>query len=115
MQEGQYVARLIQKQLKGETMPAFRYADYGNLAVIGRNAAVVDLRFMKFAGFPAWLAWIFIHIFYLIEFDNKLLVLIQWGWNYFTRKRGARLITNQEASSPMGVEESSDYRTPVKV
>jgi NADH dehydrogenase len=115
MQEGQYVARLIQKQLKGETMPTFRYADYGNLAVIGRNAAVVDLRFMKFAGFPAWLAWIFIHIFYLIEFDNKLLVLIQWGWNYFTRKRGARLITNQEASSPIGVEESSDYRTPVKV
>ncbi|MDP8966355.1 MAG: NAD(P)/FAD-dependent oxidoreductase [Cyanobacteriota bacterium] len=115
MQEGQYVARLIQKQLKGETPPTFRYADYGNLAVIGRNAAVVDLRFMKFAGFPAWLTWIFIHIFFLIEFDNKLLVLIQWGWNYFTRKRGARLITNQEASSPMGVEESSDYRTPVKV
>jgi len=115
MQEGQYVARLIQKQLKGDTLPTFRYADYGNLAVIGRNAAVVDLRFVKFAGFPAWLAWIFIHIFYLIEFDNKLLVLLQWAWNYFTRKRGARLITNQEDLPPMGVEAQSEYRTPVKV
>jgi NADH dehydrogenase len=115
MQEGQYVARLIQKQLKGDTLPTFRYADYGNLAVIGRNAAVVDLRFVKFAGFPAWLAWIFIHIFYLIEFDNKLLVLLQWAWNYFTRKRGARLITNQEDLPAMGVEEQSEYRTPVKV
>lgn len=112
MQEGQYVARLIQKQLQGQTLPAFRYADYGSLAVIGRNAAVVDLRFIKFAGFPAWLAWIFIHIFYLIEFDNKLLVLLQWAWNYFTRKRGARLITNQEVP-PVSVEET--YRTPVKV
>jgi len=110
MQEGQYVARLLKKQLKGEKLPTFRYFDYGNLAVIGRNAAVVDLRFMKFAGLPAWLFWTFIHIYFLIEFDNKLLVLIQWGWNYFTRKRGARLITNPEA-----VTESSEYRTPVKV
>ncbi len=114
MQEGQYVARLIQKQLKNETLSAFRYADYGSLAVIGRNAAVVDLRFIKFAGFPAWLAWIFIHIFYLIEFDNKLLVLLQWAWNYFTRKRGARLITNQEELPPLSVEES-ESRIPVKV
>ena len=115
MQEGQYVARLIKKRLKGETLPAFRYTDYGSLAVIGRNAAVVDLGFVKFAGFPAWLAWIFVHIFFLIEFDNKLIVMIQWAWNYFTRKRGARLITNQEVPQPMGVEEKSDYRTPVKV
>jgi NADH dehydrogenase len=114
MQEGQYVARLIKQRLKGETLPAFHYNDYGSLAVIGRNAAVVDLGFIKFAGFPAWLAWIFIHIFFLIEFDNKLLVLIQWGWNYFTRKRGARLITNQD-TPPLAVEENSDYRTPVEV
>ncbi|NEQ23484.1 MAG: NAD(P)/FAD-dependent oxidoreductase, partial [Microcoleus sp. SIO2G3] len=114
MQEGQYVARLIKRRLKGETLPTFHYNDYGSLAVIGRNAAVVDLGFIKFAGFPAWLAWIFIHIFFLIEFDNKLLVLIQWGWNYFTRKRGARLITNQD-TPPLSVEENSDYRTPVEV
>ncbi|HEY9635649.1 MAG TPA: NAD(P)/FAD-dependent oxidoreductase [Coleofasciculaceae cyanobacterium] len=114
MQEGQYVARLINKQLQGETLPAFRYTDYGSLAVIGRNAAVVDLGFVKFSGFLAWLAWIFVHIFFLIEFDNKLIVMIQWAWNYFTRKRGARLITNQAVSSPMGVEDKSDYRTPVE-
>ncbi len=114
MQEGQYVARLIKQRFKGETLPAFRYSDYGSLAVIGRNAAVVDLGFVKFSGFPAWLAWIFVHIFFLIEFDNKLLVMIQWGWNYFTRKRGARLITNQEGVPTMDVEGNSDYRTPVE-
>ena len=115
MQEGLYVARLIEKRLKGDTLSAFHYKDYGSLAVIGRNSAVVDLGFIKFSGFPAWLAWIFVHILFLIEFDNKLIVMIQWGWDYFTRKRGARLITNQEVPPTVGVEESSDYRTPVKV
>ncbi|HEY9667659.1 MAG TPA: NAD(P)/FAD-dependent oxidoreductase [Coleofasciculaceae cyanobacterium] len=115
MQEGQYVARLIKKRLKGETLPPFHYNDYGSLAVIGRHAAVVDLGFVKFSGFLAWLAWIFVHIFFLIEFDNKLIVMIQWGWNYFTRKRGARLITNQEGLPTIEVEQNSDYRTPVKV
>ncbi len=91
MQEGQYVAALIQQRLKGNSMLPFRYFDRGSLAVIGRNAAVVDLGFIKFSGFFAWLTWVFIHIYYLIEFDNKLVVLIQWGWSYFTRKRGARL------------------------
>jgi len=115
MQEAKYVANLVQKRLKGETLPPFHYSDYGSLAVIGRHAAVVDLGFVKFSGFPAWFAWIFIHIFFLIEFDNKLLVLIQWAWNYFTRKRGARLITNQEEQPSLGVEEPSNSRTPVKV
>lgn len=94
MQEGQYVAQLIKKKLAGQNVNPFRYVDYGSLAVIGRHAAVVDLGFVKFSGFLAWLAWVFVHIYYLIEFDNKLVVMIQWGWNYFTRKRGARLITN---------------------
>lgn len=115
MQQGDYVARLIQKRLKGETLPAFHYTNYGSLAVIGRNAAVVDLGFVKFSGFFAWLAWIFVHIFFLIEFDNKLLVMIQWGWNYFTRKRGARLITHQEEAPFLGVETQVDDRTAVKV
>ncbi len=115
MQEGQYVARLINKRLKGGTLPPFHYVEYGSLAVIGRNSAVVDLGFVKFSGFLAWLAWIFVHIVFLIEFDNKLLVMIQWAWNYFTRKRGARLITNQEAPPSVGVENQSDYRTPVEV
>ena len=115
MQEGLYVARLIEKRLKGDTLPTFHYKNYGSLAVIGRNSAVVDLGFIKFSGFPAWLAWIFVHILFLIEFDNKLIVMIQWGWDYLTRKRGARLITNQEESQNLGVQESSNYRTPVKV
>ena len=115
MQEGQYVANLIKKRLKGQTLPPFHYTDYGSLAVIGRHAAVVDLGFIKLSGFLAWLMWIFVHIFFLIEFDNKILVMIQWAWNYFTRKRGARLITNQETSSPIEVEDRSDYRTPIKV
>ncbi|NEO32983.1 MAG: NAD(P)/FAD-dependent oxidoreductase [Symploca sp. SIO3C6] len=114
MQEAKYVARLIEKQLRGETLPGFCYRDYGSLAVIGRHAAVVDLGFVKFAGFPAWLAWLFIHIFFLIEFDNKLLVLIQWGWNYFTRKRGARLITNQEVLPGQEVEDKNG-QMPLKV
>lgn len=92
MQQGQYVAALIQQRLKGNSLISFRYFDCGSLAVIGRNAAVVDLvGFVKFSGFLAWLVWVFVHIYFLIKFDNKLLVMMQWSWNYWTRKRGARL------------------------
>jgi len=112
MQEGQYVAALIQQRLKGNNLIPFRYFDRGNLAVIGRNAAVVDLGFIKFSGLLAWLAWVFVHIYYLIEFDNKLVVLIQWGWNYWTRKRGARLITGEQSSLTVGVDDKGDYYTP---
>ena len=96
MQQGEYAAKLIQKRLAGNnnTLPPFRYTDAGSLAVIGRNAAVVNLNFARFSGFIAWLIWVFVHIYYLVEFDNKLVVMIQWGWNYFTRKSGARLITD---------------------
>lgn len=94
MQEGSYVAEYIKKQLRGETnIPAFRYFNKGSLAVIGRNAGVADFGSIKFAGFLAWLIWLFVHIWYLIEFDNKLMVMFQWAWNYLTRNRGARLIT----------------------
>jgi NADH dehydrogenase len=95
-QQGRYVAKLIQQRLKGDTLPPFRYKDKGALAVIGRNAAVADLGALKFGGFLAWLIWVFIHIVYLIEFDNRIIVMFQWAWNYFTRKRGARLITGQD-------------------
>ena len=95
MQEGEYVARLIQSQLQGNTLPPFHYQELGSLAVIGRNAAVVDFGFVRFSGLFAWLTWVFVHIYFLIEFDNKLVVMIQWAWNYFTRKTGARLITGK--------------------
>jgi NADH dehydrogenase len=96
MQQGRYVANLVKRRLEGKSLLAFRYVNKGNLAVIGRNMGVADLGAWKFAGFLAWLAWVFVHIWYLIEFDNKLLVLFQWAWNYFTRKRGARLITGDD-------------------
>jgi len=68
-----------------------------SLAVIGRNEAVASLGFANLSGFPAWIIWIFVHIYYLIEFDNKLLVMLQWGWHYFTSQRGARLITGDDS------------------
>jgi NADH dehydrogenase len=108
MQQGEYVAKLIQQKLKGNTLPAFNYSDRGSLAMIGQNLAVVDLGFIKLKGFFAWLFWLLIHIYFLIEFDNKLVVMIQWVWNYITRKRGARLITGQGA--PLQVR--NDYYKP---
>jgi NADH dehydrogenase len=92
-QQGEYVAKKVSAQLVGQSVPPFTYKAVGSLAVIGQNAAVVDLGFIKFSGPLAWFIWIFAHIYYLIEFDNKMVVLMQWGWNYFTRQRGARLIT----------------------
>ena len=84
------------ERLQGKTPPAFHYADKGNLAIIGRNAGVADFGRFHVAGFPAWILWLFVHIYYLIGFDNKLLVLFQWAWNYVTRKRGAQLIPGRE-------------------
>jgi NADH dehydrogenase len=93
MQQGRYAARLIKARLKGDDLPPFHYRDKGSLAVIGRNAAVAQVGDLRFSGFLAWILWVFIHIGYLIGFDNKLIVMFQWGWNYLTRRRGARLIT----------------------
>jgi NADH dehydrogenase len=93
MQQGRYVADLIQRRLRGAAPVRFRYRDHGTMATIGRAAAVVDLGWLQLSGYPAWLVWLFIHILYLIEFDNRVLVLFQWAWNYFTAGRSARLIT----------------------
>jgi len=96
MQQGQYVAKLIRKRLDGDTLPQFEYRDSGNLAVIGRNSAVVNMPWTQLTGFPAWVVWLFVHIFFLIEFDNKIMVMTQWASNYLTRKHGARLITEKD-------------------
>jgi NADH dehydrogenase len=96
-QQGEYVAKLIQRRLKGHTLPQFHYNDVGTLAMIGQNLAVVDLGFIKLTGFIAWVFWLVIHIYFLIEFDTKLVVVIQWAWNYITRNRRSRLITGREA------------------
>ncbi len=92
MQQGRHVAKTIRARLNGKTHHAFRYADRGNLATIGRRAAVADFGKLRFSGFPAWAMWLGIHLTFLIEFENKVLVLVQWAWNYLTRNRGARLI-----------------------
>ncbi|MFQ5584904.1 MAG: NAD(P)/FAD-dependent oxidoreductase [Calditrichia bacterium] len=99
MQQGRYAARTIINRLKGKKPLPFHYFNKGNLAVIGRNAAVAQFGRWKFSGWLAWLIWVFVHIAYLIEFDNKFSVLFQWAYNYFTRKRGARLITMEECDS----------------
>lgn len=113
VQEGKFVAKLIKQRLAGAaTQAKFVYDDAGSLAVIGQNEAVVNMRSFKFSGFPAWFLWIFAHIYYLIEFDNKLIVTIQWMWNYFTRNRGARLITG-ESSLVQDYELAAE--TPVEV
>jgi NADH:ubiquinone reductase (H+-translocating) len=108
-QEGKYVADLILKRLNGQTMPAFKYYDAGSLSVIGRHSAVADFGKIRMSGFLAWLIWVFVHIYYLIEFDSKLVVFIQWTWSYFTRKRGARLITGDESLGQIGVDDRGDY------
>jgi len=95
MQEGKYVAKVIRGRLDGKAIAQFHYRDRGDLAIVGRGTAVADLRKFHLAGFFAWLAWLFVHIVNLIEFENKLLVLIQWGWAYFRRNRAARLITGE--------------------
>ena len=112
MQEGQYVASLIQQRLQGNILPQFAYSDRGSLAMIGQNSAVVDLGFIKLKGFFAWLFWLLIHIYFLIEFDNKLIVMIQWAWNYITRNRGARLITGQESLSQVQTDNINGYYRP---
>jgi NADH:ubiquinone reductase (H+-translocating) len=112
-QQGEYVAKLILLRLQGHTLPQFHYNDVGSLAMIGQNAAVVDLGFIKLQGFLAWVFWLVIHIYFLIEFDTKLVVVIQWAWNYLTRNRRSRLITGKEAFlEPTTVSESNPYQIP---
>jgi NADH dehydrogenase len=94
MQQGRYVAALIRDRLAGKPKrPPFRYHDKGNMATVGRSFAIADLKRLQFGGFVAWVFWLVLHIVFLIGFRNRLLVLIQWAWAYFTYQRGVRLIT----------------------
>ena len=92
-QAGGYVAKVIGARLKGKILAPFRYRDRGSMAIVGRATAIADLRGLRLAGFIAWLAWLFVHLMQLVEFENRVLVLVQWGWFYFRRSRAARLIT----------------------
>ena len=95
IQMGKHAARAIGDDLRGRPRKAFHYLDKGQLAVIGRGHAVADIGSLHFGGFIAWLAWIFVHIFFLIGFRNRVLVLFEWAWSYVTFGRGARLITGE--------------------
>ena len=96
MQQGRYAARAIVKRLRGEPLKPFHYFNKGSVAVIGRAAAVADFGKLRFSGILAWLLWLFIHIMYLVEFSNRVLVFIHWGFLYLTFNRGARLITGDK-------------------
>ena len=93
IQMGQYAARAIAGDLERRPRRPFTYWDKGQLAVIGRGHAVADIWRLQFGGFAAWLVWIFVHIFFLIGFRNRVMVMLEWAWSYFTYQRGARLIT----------------------
>ena len=102
MQQGEYVSALIAKRLKGDAGPPapFKYRDKGSMATIGRAQAVAETGGLRLSGFVAWMAWLFIHILYLARFENRVLVLWQWFFNYITRGRAARLITGEMAGRP---------------
>ena len=93
MQQGRYADKLVRSRLKGRAIGRFRYRDKGNLATIGRGRAVADLHVLRLSGLPAWAAWLGIHLWYLIGFQNRLLVLIRWSFSFLTRGRGSRLIS----------------------
>jgi NADH dehydrogenase len=93
MQQGRYAARLVRARLRGERIRPFHYLDKGNLATIGRARAVADLHVLRLSGFPAWVTWLVVHLWYLIGFQNRLLVVVRWSFSFITRGRGARLIS----------------------
>jgi len=96
IQEGKHVARIIRATLSNKPRKPFAYLDKGMMATIGKNRAVMQAGGLKMGGFVAWLAWLFVHIFYLIGFRNRISVMTQWAWNYLFSKRGARLITERD-------------------
>lgn len=95
-QMGRHVAQAIRARLQGREAPPFRYRDLGNLATIGRQAAVVDFGRLRFSGVIAWWFWLWAHVFFLIGFRNRLVVLLNWTWAYWTYQRGARIILGED-------------------
>jgi NADH dehydrogenase len=114
MQQGKYVARVIAARINAAPIAPFRYRDRGNMAIVGHASAVAEIGRVRFSGYLAWLAWLFVHLVQLIEFENKVLVLIQWGWYYFSRNRAARLITGEAAQfEEQAGGEQNTSRTPI--
>jgi NADH dehydrogenase len=93
---GRHAARNITRAIDGQPYTAFVYRDLGNMATIGRASAIADFGWLRLKGWIAWLAWLFVHIMNLIGFRNRVVVLVQWAWAYFTYQRAIRLITGSE-------------------
>lgn len=106
MQQGRYVADVVGARLRGEPTRAFRYRDKGQLATIGRARAVADIRVLRLSGLVAWLAWLLVHIWYLIGFQNRVVVMVRWCYSFLVHGRGARIIlgVEQDASRPRSGE-----------
>lgn len=104
IQQGKYVARLIERSLRGKTTPSFRYLDWGNMATIGRGEAVTEIGRLRLSGFVAWKFWLFIHLMYQVSFESRVLVFIQWLWKFITRDRSALLMVDSENPSHGAVE-----------
>jgi NADH dehydrogenase len=104
MQQGRYVARAVLDRLDSRTTGAFHYLDKGSLATIGRGAAVADIKGLKLSGFVAWIAWLVVHLWYLVGFRNRVLVFADWAFSFITRGRGTRLITTQANAAPQDEE-----------
>jgi NADH:ubiquinone reductase (H+-translocating) len=100
MQQGRYAARTVRGRLRGRDTPPFRYSDKGNLATIGRAAAVADVKGIGLSGFIAWLTWLLVHLWYLVGFQNRIVVFIRWAFSFATHGRGARLIADSEMTRP---------------
>ncbi len=98
IQQGAYAARLVQRRMEGKPVPPFRYIDKGNLATIGRGRAVADIGPLHLSGLPAWVIWLVVHIWYLIGFQNRLVVMVRWVISFVTKGRtqGSRIITDPE-------------------
>jgi NADH:ubiquinone reductase (H+-translocating) len=96
MQQGLHAAKLIIRDLRGDVRKPFEYKDKGQMATIGRKRAISQIKNLRVTGFIAWLMWLAVHIYYLIGFKNRLFVLLQWAWSYFTYQRGARLIVSKD-------------------
>jgi NADH:ubiquinone reductase (H+-translocating) len=102
MQQGRYAAKTVRDRLRARRTPPFRYRDKGNLATIGRAAAVADIKGLKLSGFIAWITWLLVHLWYLVGFQNRLLVFLRWLFSFATHGRGARLITEPGGESRRG-------------
>lgn len=96
MQQGRYIGRTILQDMKGEPRGTFHFVDKGQMATIGRSRAILEIGPLKMAGWPAWVVWLAVHIYYLTGFEHRLLVVLQWAWAYLTFSRGARLIVGKE-------------------